>query len=60
MAQLQPGVIVIGLSVTTSEVTQAMKEVGADAVLLKDAATEQLYDVIVASADLDTRCPARW
>jgi len=46
---LQPRVIVIGLSVTDAgEATEAMKKAGADAVLLKDTATEQLYEAIVA------------
>lgn len=48
----QPKIIVIGLSVIDAgEVIEAMKRVGADAVLLKDRTTEQLYDAIVALAD---------
>ena len=48
----QPSLIVIGLSVNdTGQVIEAMKGAGADAVLLKDAATEQLYDAIVALTD---------
>ena len=49
---IQPKIIVIGLSVIdTGAVIEAMKRVGADAVLLKDRTTEQLYDAIVALAD---------
>jgi DNA-binding NarL/FixJ family response regulator len=48
---VQPSLIVIGLSVNdTGQVTEAMKGAGADVVLVKDAATEQLYDAIVALA----------
>ena len=48
---VQPSLIVIGLSVNdTGQVKEAMKWAGADAVLVKDAATEQLYDAIVALA----------